>query len=106
MDRSPPTIADPSERAGFTDAPLSVAIEKWMATSVSGMARAASDGTRFVDARMTARKTAVETVSMINAPMSLTPWPGAVMPAFTAAWFSATMTTIPAAIAPTIWETI
>ena len=37
-------MADPSERAGLTDAPLSVAIAKWIATSVSGIASAASAG--------------------------------------------------------------
>ena len=37
-----------------------------MATSVSGMASAASAGVRFEAARMTARKPAVATISMIS----------------------------------------
>ena len=69
-------MADPSERAGLTDAPLSVAMAKWIATSVSGIASAASAGVRFVAARMTARNAAVATVSMIRAPASLMPSPG------------------------------
>ena len=50
----------------MTEAPLRVAMAKWMATSVSGMASAASAGARFVEARMTARNAAVATVSMIS----------------------------------------
>ena len=97
-------MADPSERAGLTEAPLSVAIAKWIATSVSGIASAASAGVRFDAARITARKPAVATISMISAPTSLTPLPGAVIPAVTAAWLSASMTTTAAAIAPMICD--
>ena len=102
----PPISADPSDRAGLTDEPVSVAIPKWIATRVIGMASAASAAARFVDARITAMKAAVATVSMISAPMSETPPPGLVTPALTASWLTATSTTAPAAIAPMICDTM
>ena len=73
---SPPTTAATDGPAGLTDAPLNVAIAKWIATSVSGIASAARAGARLVAARITARKPAVRTISMISAPMSVTPPPG------------------------------
>ena len=54
-------------------------------------------------ARITAMNPAVMTVSMIRAPVSLMPVPGAVMPAFTAAWLTANITSAPAASAPMTW---
>ena len=41
--------AEAIERAGFTDAPVNGTIAKWMATSVSGIAKAAWVGAFFVD---------------------------------------------------------
>ena len=81
---------------------------KWIATSVSGIASAARAGARLVEARITAMNPAVATISMSRAPMSVMPAAvfGAVMPAVTAAWLTATITNRPAAIAPTTWATM
>ena len=53
---------------------------------------------------MTARKPAVATISMIRAPTSVIPWPGAVIPFVTACWLTATATTRAAKIAPMICD--
>ena len=96
-------MADPSDRAGLTDAPLRVASAKWMATSVNGIASAASAGARLVDTRITSRKIAVKTVSRIRAPISVIPVPGLVIPFATVCWLTATAMTAAAPIAPRIW---
>ena len=85
---------------------MSDAVAKWIATSVSGIASAASAGVRLVEARITAMNPAVATVSMIRAPMSVTPPPGFVTPAATASWLTATTTSAPAAIAPMTCDTM
>ncbi len=98
--------AEPMERAGLTLAPDRLAEAKWMATRVNGMARAARLVACLVAARMTAMKPAVSTISMSSAPISVIPLPGLVTPAVTAACDTATMTSRPAARAPTTWATM
>ncbi len=66
-------MAEPSERAGLTDEPLSVAIAKWIPTSVSGMTIPATAAFRFEAVRMTTRKMAVKTISRIRAFRSVMP---------------------------------
>ena len=98
--RSPPISAEPSERAGLTDAPVSGADAKWIATRVSGMASGASRAARLVEARMTATNVAVRTVSRMRAPISVTPPPGFVTPAVTDACPATASTSAAAPIAP------
>src|SRR6476646_8598522 len=96
-------MAEPSDRAGLTDEPVSVERAKWIATSASAIAMPACEPARLVAVRMTTRKNAVKAVSRISALTSLMPGPGLVMPALTASWLIAIRTIAAAAIAPMIW---
>ena len=99
--KSPDTIAGPSARAGFTEAPLNGIPTAWIASRVSGITMIAWPASRRVTVRMTATKIAVRTTSVRNAPPSLTP--GMFLVPATTDWLDRARITAEPATAPITW---